>query len=161
MALVTGIATETNNAPEVDKPQKKPARRSIVPILILLLVLFLISEIVAGGYWVYTNREELKEQFFPPKTIETVEERMEEVPKEKPPSFFRKLIKRDRTITINGTLLGDDGGIAVLANKKVLPEGTWINGIHILEITTQSVLVEADGLQRRLKIGETFDPDEK
>jgi len=139
-------------------PGKKPGRNKIVPVIIVLLVLALLAGLVAGGYWVFIHQDELIERFFPPQSTEEVQEG--NVQEEKP-SFFRKLVKRDRTITVRGTLLGEEGGAAVLINKKVFPVGTLINGIRILEITNQSVVVESGGLKRRLQVGESFDPDEK
>ena len=138
--------------------EEKPGRSKIVPVVIILLVLALLAGLIAGGYWVFVHQDELIERFFPPQSSEEVQG--ENAPEVKP-SFFRKLIKKDRTITVRGTLLGEEGGAAVLINKKVIPAGTLINGIRILEITNQSVVVEFGGLKRRLQVGESFNPDEK
>jgi len=149
---------ETKVDPSKKAPEEKSGRNKIVPVVIILLALVLLAGLVGGGYWAFVHRDELIERFFPPQSAEEVQG--EDEPEEKP-SFFRKLIKKDRTITVRGTLLGEEGGAAVLINKKVIPSGTLINGIRILEITNQSVVVEVDGLKRRLQVGESFNPDKE
>ncbi len=139
-------------------PKKSVGRSKIVPAVIVLLILALLAGLVTGGYWVFINQDELIERFFPPQSTEDVE--AEKTPVEKP-SFFKKLIKKDRKITVVGTLLGEEGGAAVLINEKVIPTGTTINGFRVLEITNQSIVVELDGLKRRLQVGESFDPDKE
>jgi len=143
-----------NIGPSNKGQEEKTGRNKIVPVVIFLFVLALL---VAGGYWAFVHQDELKERFFPSDSAEAVQ--MEEMPDEKP-SFLSRLIKKDRTIVVRGTLLGEEGGAAVLVNKKVLPEGTWINGIRILEITNQSIVIQFGGVKRRLQVGESFDPDE-
>ncbi len=159
------IGNQHKNKPEEkidtskDAPEKKPGRDKIVPVVIILLVLALLASLVGGGYWAFIHQDELIERFFQPRSAEEVQG--ENVSEEKKSYFFRKLIKRDRTITVRGTLLGEEGGAAVLINKKVIPAGTVINGIRILEITNESIVVELNGLKRRLQVGETFDPDKE
>ena len=149
---------EENIKPSNKTPEKKPGRNKIIPIVIVLLVLALLAGLVAGGYWVFMHQNELIERFFPPQSAEEVQ--TGKAPEEKP-SFFRTLVKKDRTITVRGTLLGEEGGAAALINKKVVPAGTLINGIRIIEITNQSVVVQFEGLKRRLQVGESFNPDAK
>ncbi len=149
-----------NIIPIKKEAKEKMGRKKIVPILIVLFALALLSGLIALGHWTFVHQDELKEKFFPSEQpTETVQ--IEETPKKEKTSFFRKLIKRNRTIVVKGTLLGEEGGAAVLINKKMLPAGTVINGIRILEITNDSIVVESGGLKRRLQVGETFDPDEK
>jgi len=143
-----------------EKPEK-PARRWIVPVVLIVVLLALTAGLIAGGYWVFVHKDELKEKFFPPNPAQIEADQLEKTPKEESTSFFRKLIKKDRTITVRGTLIGEEGGAAVLINEKVVPQGSLVNGIRILEITNQSVVVETGGLKRRLQVGESFDPDEK
>jgi hypothetical protein len=174
--------------PASEEPEEKPSRHWIAPTLILILLLALIAGLVAGGYWVFIHKEELRERFFPkkpeisviepvkpqavaPKPIKEVEPPKKEVEppekeveppkKEDSPSFFSKLIKKDRTINVKGTLLGEAGGAAALINEKMVPEGFMINGIRILEITDQSIVIESDGRKVRLQVGESFDPAEQ
>ena len=174
-------------SPASKEPEEKTIRHWIVPALILILLLALIAGLVAGGYWVFIHKEELKEQFFPKKpeisVVEPVKppvatpqpikkikppidspkpaEKIESAKKEESTSFFNKLIKKNRTINVKGTLLGKAGGTAALINEKMVPEGFMINGIRILEITDQSIVIESDGRKVRLQVGESFNPTEQ
>jgi len=176
-----GLINNTNKeqpvepvSPAIEEPEEKPSRQWIAPTLILILLLALIVGLVAGGYWVFIHKEELKERFFPKKpeisVIEPVKPKavapepikeVEPLETEDSPSFFSKLIKKDRTINVKGTLLGEAGGAAALINEKMVPEGFMINGIRILEITDQSIVIESDGRKHRLQVGESFDPAEQ
>lgn len=151
---LTDNAANQKNAGETDGSEEKLGGKKISPVLIVLFVLAL----AGSGYWVFVHQNELKERFFPSDSADTVQ--TEEMPEEKT-SFLSRLIKKDRTIVVRGTLLGEEGGAAVLINKKVLPQGTWINGMRILEITNQSIVIQSGGVKRRLQVGETFDPDEE
>jgi len=153
MGLIGNQGKKDNSGENIGSKEKSGGNKT-VPLLIVLLVLCL----GGGGYWAFLHQEELKEKFFPSDADETVQ--TEEFPGKESSSFLSKLIKKDRTIVVRGTLLGEEGGAAVLVNKKVLPEGTWINGIRILEITNQSIVIQSGGVKRRLQVGESFDPDE-
>jgi len=170
---------EEDVSPVKDVKERKPLRNWIVPIVTLTLLLALIAGLVGGGYWLFIHKDELKERFFPQdeKPAATVSEPTEltepiskstkiievakQPPQEKQPSFFRKIIKKDRTITVTGTLLGKEGGAAALINEKMVPEGFMINGMRILQITDQSIVIQSDNLKYRLQVGESFNPDER
>ena len=146
-----------NNVNQTNKvPEKSLERNKIIPIVIVFLILALLAGLIAGGYWLFIHQDELIGRFSPPQSIEKAPGG--KVPEEKT-SFFKKLVKKDRTITVRGTLLGEEGGAAALINKKVVPVGTLINGVRILEITNQSIVIQSDGLKRRLQVGESFNPD--
>lgn len=137
-------------------------RKWIIPAIIVLLIICALSGLAYGGYWVFVHKQELTEKFFPPEAEEPAAAVAPENPPEKESrSFFQKLIKRDRTITIKGTLLGEEGGAAVLINEKVIPEQTVINGMRIVEITNQSVVIQSGLRKYRLQVGESFNPDER
>ncbi len=164
-------------SPVKEVPEEKPDRSWVVPTVVVILLLALLAGLVGGGYWVFVHKDELKEKFFPQEPVSTVSEPteftepisesteiievVEEAPKEKSPSFFRKIIKKDRTITVRGTLIGKEGGSAALINEKMVPEGYLINGIRILQITDKSVVIQSDTLKYRLQVGESFNPDER
>ena len=154
MTLVNNVVNSGKPEETAVPGKEKPGRSKGAPILILLLLLALIT----GGYWGFVHRDELKEKWFPSESEGTSQ--VEDGQKDPSTSFFKKLIQRDRTITVRGTLIGEEGGAAVLINKKVLPEGSVINGMRIMEITGQSIVVDSGGQKRRLQVGEIFNPDD-
>ncbi len=74
--------------------------------------------------------------------------------------FLEKLF-RNKRITLRGTLFDENGDILALLNKKLIQKGEDIRGVHILEIDNHSIVIESNGVKRRLQIGESFSPDKE
>jgi hypothetical protein len=75
-------------------------------------------------------------------------------------SFFETATPSSTTniILCQGTIITRDRGPLAIINGKPAKTGAVINGVRIIEITTNNVLIEYNGKTRRLKPGESFIP---
>lgn len=78
--------------------------------------------------------------------------------KVKAPSREKAPVPEKGVIICHGTVISESGyGLAVI-NGRAVPSGSIIDGVKILEITENRVLIESGGKTVRLAPGESFVP---
>lgn len=61
-------------------------------------------------------------------------------------------------VTCQGMIAGDQGGALAVVNGQTVAAGSRINGVNIVEITADHIVVESGGQTRILEPGDSFVP---